>query len=143
MKPINVVLLFAAVVLLIFAATGCTTTETLAAGISQKSISGSGAFGYSRVGLDTTTQTPELVSLFVWGDYTSVVPGDEVFRLEEVEDASIFNSSAVTRRRKVFFATGDKKRMDAVIAKIAGKNKSAGNNGNEQNTAGGSHASNN
>lgn len=118
MKPINVVLFFAAVALLIFAATGCNTTETLAAGISQKSISGSGSFGYSRVGLDTTTQTPELVSLFVWGDYTSVVPGDEVFRLEEVEDSSIFNSSAVTKRKKVFFATGDKLRMDAVMARI-------------------------
>ena len=119
MKPINVVLLFAAVALLVFTATGCNTTETLAAGISQKSISGSGAFGYSRVGLDTTTQTPELISLFVWGDYTSVVPGDEVFRLEEVEDSSIFNSSAVTKRKKVFFASGDKARMDAVIAKLA------------------------
>ena len=140
MKPINVVLLFAAVLYSFIAVTGCNTTETLAAGISQKSISGSGTFGYSRVGLDTTTQTPELISLFVWGDYTSVVPGDEVFRLEEVEDASIFNSSAVTRRRKIFFATGDKKRMDAVIAKTTEKTK---NNGNQQNTAGGSNASNN
>ncbi len=118
MNSYNVVLLFAAVALLVFAATGCSTTETLAAGISQKSISGAGTFGYSRVGLDTTTQTPELVSLFVWGDYTSVVPGDEIFRLEEVEDSSIFNSSAITKRKKVFFASGDKARMDAVIAKI-------------------------
>ena len=125
MKPINVVLIFAAVALLICAATGCSTAETLAAGISSKSISGSGAFGYSRVGLDTATQTPEMVSLFVWGDYTSVVPGDEVFRLEEVEDASIFNSSAVTRRRKVFFATGDKKRMDAVVGKFGEQQKKA------------------
>lgn len=125
MKPINIVLLFAAVALLVFAATGCSTTETLAAGISQKSISGSGTFGYSRVGLDTTTQTPELVSLFVWGDYTSVVPGDEVFRMEEVEDASIFNSSAVTRRRKVFFASGDEKRMDAVVSKFGEESKKA------------------
>ena len=119
MKAYNVLLLFAAVALLILCVTGCNTAETLAAGISQKSISGSGAFGYSRVGLDKTTQTPELTSLFVWGDYTSVVPGDEIFRLEEMEDASIFNSAAVTKRRKVFFASGDKSRMDAVIGKLA------------------------
>ena len=119
MKAYNVLLLFAAVALLILCTTGCNTAETLAAGISQKSISGSGAFGYSRVGLDKTTQTPELTSLFVWGDYTSVVPGDEIFRLEESEDASIFNSSATSKRRKVFFASGDKARMDAVIGKLA------------------------
>lgn len=125
MKSLNVVLLYAAVATLILFTAGCRTAETLAAGISQKSISGSGAFGYSRVGLDTATQTPEMVSLFVWGDYTSVVPGDEVFRFEEVQDASIFNSSAVTRRRKVFFATGDKKRMDAVVGKFGEELKKA------------------
>lgn len=118
MKAYNIVLLMAAVALLIFCAAGCTTAETLAKGISEKSISGSGTFAYSRVGLDETTQTPELTNLFVWGDYTSVVPGDEIFRLEEEEDASIFNSDATSKRRKVFFATGDKSRMDAVIEKV-------------------------
>lgn len=122
MKSYNIFLLFLVVTLVIFVATGCTSTANkLADGVASKSISGSGTFGYSRVGLDKTTQTPELISLFVWGDYTSVVPGDEVFRLEEVEDASIFNSSAVSKRRKVFFASGDKSRMDAVIEKLGGK----------------------
>ena len=119
MKSYNVFGLFVLVLALLLLACGCNTAETLASGISRKSISGSGTFGYSRVGLDHATQTPELTSLFVWGDYTSIVPGDEVFRLEEVEDASIFNSSAVSKRRKIFFASGDKSRMDAVIGKLA------------------------
>lgn len=95
--------------------TGCQTAETLAQGVSEKSISASGVFTLNRAGLDKTTQTPELLNLFIWGDYTSVQPGDEIFRLEENEDASIFNSSAITKKKKVFFATGDKARMDAVI----------------------------
>lgn len=107
-----------AILAVLLLAGGCTTAETLAKGVSEKSISGSGTFVYSRVGLDTATQTPELMNLFVWGDYTSVVPGDEIFRYEEVEDASIFNSDAKTKKKKIFFATGDKARMEDVISAV-------------------------
>lgn len=112
------ILLLAAVTSMFAIGSGCTTAETLAQGVSQKSISGSGTFGYGRIGLDTTTQTPEMTSLFVWGDYTSVVPGDEIFRYEESEDSSIFNSDVKTYKKKIFFATGNKDRMDAVIKVI-------------------------
>ena len=44
---------------------GCSTGEQLAKGISEKTISGSGAVVYSRAGLDHQTQTPELVTVFV------------------------------------------------------------------------------
>ena len=101
--------------------TGCQTAETIAQGISEKSISASGVFTLNRAGLDKTTQTPELLNLFIWGDYTSVQPGDEIFRYEESEDASIFNSAAKSKNKKVFFATGDKKRMDTVINSIVNK----------------------
>lgn len=114
MKKLIALIAFAAVL------TGCRTAETLAQGVSEKSISGSGSFVYSTVGLDAATQTPELTTLFVWGDYTSIVPGDEVFRYEESRDASIFNSNATSYRKKVFFATGDKSRMDAVIQAVTG-----------------------
>lgn len=106
--------------------TGCQTAETLAQGVSEKSISASGVFTLNRAGLDKTTQTPELLNLFIWGDYTSVVPGDEVFRYEENEDASIFNSSAITKKKKIFFATGDKKRMDAVIKAVTAETQKQG-----------------
>lgn len=102
----------------LIALTGCNTADTLAKGVSEKSISASGAFIHSRAGLNTATQTPEASMLFIWGDYSSVVPGDEVFRYEEQEDASVFNSAAKSYKKKVFFATGDKTRMDAVIQAI-------------------------
>ena len=98
---------------------GC--NNPVAKGIAGKSISGSGTVMYNRVGLDTTTQTPEMASLFVSGDYASLTGGTELFRMEESEDASIFNSNSKTKKRKIFFATGDKERMDAVINAVTSK----------------------
>lgn len=121
-KTIADVIAFAAVI----AFTGCNSADTLAKGVSEKSLSASGAFVHSRAGLNTATQTPEASVLFIWGDYSSVVPGDEVFRYEEQEDASIFNADAMSRKKKVFFATGDKNRMDAVINAITQGGKDAG-----------------
>lgn len=114
MKEIISIIAMGAILLL----TGCKTAETIAQGVAEKSITASGMMSYGRVGLDTSTQTPELFNLFIWGDYTSAVPGDEVLRYEESEDASIFNSDAITKSRKLVFITGDKERMDAVISTI-------------------------
>jgi hypothetical protein len=120
-NEIAFILFIFAVVSIALCLSGCKATETIAEGVAAKTISADGMFTYSRVGLDEKTQTPELLSIFVWGDYTSVVPGDEVFRYEEVEDASVFNADAKTKKKKVFFATGDKERMDKVIEKMGGK----------------------
>lgn len=114
-------LFIAAAALLLLMITGCKTSETLAKGISNKSISASGVFTMNRGGLDTATQTPELLSLFIWGDYTSVFPGDEIFRYEESESPSIFNKESISKSKKIFFASGDKARMDAVINKLTKK----------------------
>lgn len=111
MKEIIALIIMGAMLLV----SGCQTANTLAEGMSEKSISASGVFTLNRAGLDKTTQTPEMLNLFIWGDYASIQPGDEMFRYEESEDASIFNSAAKSKNKKVFFATGDKSRMDAVI----------------------------
>ena len=118
MKKLISLIAMGALILLL---AGCNTANTLAKGVSEKSISASGVFTMNRAGLDKTTQTPELLNLFIWGDYASVQPGDEIFRYEESEDASIFNSDAVNKNKKIFFATGDKKRMDAVINAVTSK----------------------
>ena len=124
-NTIRLIVCFAAEIFVLFAAfvllSGCKAIDTLAEGVSRKSVSGSGAFLYNRVGLDTTTQTPELAAIFVWGDYSSVAEGDELFRYEESSDASVFNANAVSTKKKLFFATSDKERMDQVIRKMTGK----------------------
>lgn len=103
--------------------TGC--NNSIAKGVAGKSISGSGTVVYGRVGLDTTTQTPEMTSLFVSGDYASITGGTELFRMEESEDASIFNSNSKTKKKKIFFATSDKKRMDVVVKAFTPKTDAA------------------
>ena len=118
MKELISIIAMGALILLL---SGCNAANTLAKGISEKSISASGVFTLNRAGLDKTTPTPELLNLFIWGDYNSVQPGDEIFRYEESEDASIFNSKSVNKNKKIFFATGDKKRMDAVINAVTSK----------------------
>lgn len=95
--------------------TGCKSIDNLTQGISEKSISGSGMVTVNRVGLDKTNQTPELFNIFTWGDYNSIVPGDEMLRYEASEDASIFNSNAKSSKIKIFFASGDKDRMDKFL----------------------------
>lgn len=117
----HLIFLAALVSCIIFLLCGCTAVNSVAEGLSRKTISGSGAVSYSRVGLDQQTQTPEMVGLFVWGDYTSGHQGSEVFRMEESEDASIFNADAITKKKKVFFMTSDQKRMDAVVEKLTEK----------------------
>lgn len=115
-------LLIAAAITLLL--TGC--NNPVAKGIAGKTISGSGTVVYGRVGLDTTTQTPEMTSLFVSGDYASITGNTEVFRLEESEDASIFNSKSIAKKKKIFFASGDKARMDVVIKAFTPKTAAAG-----------------
>ena len=114
MRIVYIAMALAAVLL-----TGCKAPEMLAGGIAEKSLSGSGTFIHSKVGVDTVTHAPELSGLFVWGDYTSVTGGDEIFRFEETEDASIFNAESKTKKKKIFFATGDKSRMDKVLQTYA------------------------
>lgn len=88
-------------VLFLCTLTGCKTAETIAAGISEKSITGSGSVTHSRVGLNKDQQTPEMETLIVWGDYTSVRKGETIIRLESSEDSSIFNASAISKRSKI------------------------------------------
>jgi hypothetical protein len=97
---------------------GCTALNNISKGIAQKSISGSGVMNYTRVGLDVQTQTPEVNALLLYGDYTSVVPGSELLRYEEIDETSVLNSNARNKRKKIVFATADKKRMSEVISKI-------------------------
>lgn len=109
---------FTLMAVMLLTVAGCKAPETIAKGISEKSIAISGAFSYGRAGLDQTTQTPELLSLFGWGDYVSVTPGTELFRMEESEDGSVFNADAISKKRKIFFASADQKRMDKVIESL-------------------------
>lgn len=79
-----------------FLLAGCSTTQKLAEGISEKSISGSGTVAIQRVGIDDETKTPVLKSTVITGDYASARNGDYALQYRRRKSPSIFNKDAVT-----------------------------------------------
>ena len=75
---------------------GCSTTQKLAEGISEKSISGSGTVAIQRVGIDDETKTPVLKSTVITGDYASTKNGDYALQYRRRKSPSIFNKDAIT-----------------------------------------------
>ena len=75
---------------------GCGTTQTLAEGVAEKSLSGSGTVAIQRVGVDPETKTPVLKSTVITGDYASARNGDYAFQYRRRKSPSIFNAEAVT-----------------------------------------------
>ena len=74
----------------------CGAALTLAQGVSEKSLSGSGTVAIQRVDIDDETKTPVLKSTVVTGDYASARNGDSAFQYRRRKSPSIFNTSAVT-----------------------------------------------
>ena len=93
-KTVQVVSRLAALAALTLA--GCSTTQTLAQGVAEKSLSGSGTVAIQRVGVDPETRTPVLKSTIVTGDYASAHNGDYAFQYRRRKSPSIFNADAVT-----------------------------------------------
>lgn len=91
-KPVMPVVIAA----LLLCLAGCGTAQTLASGIAEKSISGSGTVAVQRVGIDDETKTPVLKSTVVTGDYASAHGGDYAFQYRRRKSPSIFNANAVT-----------------------------------------------
>ena len=76
--------------------TGCGAVKTLAEGIAEKSLSGSGTVSIQRVGVDPETNTPVLKSTVVTGDYASARGGDYALQYRRRKSPSIWNKDAVT-----------------------------------------------
>ena len=75
---------------------GCSTAKTLAQGVSEKAISGSGTVAIQRVGIDDETKTPVLKSTVITGDYASARNGDYALQYRRRKSPSIFNKDAIT-----------------------------------------------
>ena len=106
---------------------GCNAVKTLAEGLSEKSLSGSGTVSIQRVGVDPETNTPVLKSTVVSGDYASARHGDCALQYRRRKSPSIFNTNAVTEEvtincigaREQTDAALDLARKDAETAKNA------------------------
>lgn len=115
MKPITLTL---AILAAAFALAGCTTAQTLAGGVAEKAVSGTGVVTVQRVGLNATTQTPELFNLFVKGTYASITDDLDFIQYHVTEDSSIFNSAAKSRTISFTFGSSSKERTDAVVTAV-------------------------
>ena len=80
----------------VLVAGGCGTTQTLAEGVAEKSLSGSGTVAIQRVGIDDETKTPVLKSTVITGDYASARNGEYAIQYRRRKSPSIFNSSSIT-----------------------------------------------
>ena len=98
--------------------TGCTAADTIAAGISEKAISGEGVFGVSKLGIDAATKTPTLQAVLVRGNYTSVPAGIEFIEYSESTDRSIWNPEAFTYRKRLIFGSAERSRMEKTFLVI-------------------------
>ena len=76
--------------------TGCGTANTLAGGVAEKSLSGSGTVAIQRVGIDPETKSPVLKSTVITGDYASARNGDYALQYRRRKSPSIFNAEAIT-----------------------------------------------
>ena len=88
--------------------TGCQAVKTLAEGVAEKSISGSGTVSIQRVGVDPETNTPVLKSTVVTGDYASARHGDYALQYRRRKSPSIWNKDAVTEEVTInYIGTGE------------------------------------
>lgn len=85
-----------AALLAVLCLAGCQAVKTLAAGVAEKSLSGSGTVSIQRVGVDPETNTPVLKSTVVTGDYASARNGDCALQYRRRKSPSIWNKDAVT-----------------------------------------------
>ena len=98
--------------------TGCTAVDTIAAGISEKAVSGEGMFGVSKIGIDAATKTPTLQGILVRVNYTSIPAGIEFLEYSESTDRSIWNPEAFTYKKRLVFGSAEHSRMDEVVRTV-------------------------
>ena len=99
--------------------TGCKATDTLAAGITTKNVSGNGTVVDSRVGIDPDTKIPALKTVFVSGDFATVKAGTNQISYREESSASVWNASCVTKKRFLAITLTDPGDVPAAIRAVA------------------------
>ena len=99
--------------------TGCKATETLAAGITTKNVSGNGTVVDSRIGIDPDTKIPALKTVFISGDFATVKAGTNQVSYREESSASIWNASSVTKKRFLAITLTEAGDVPAAIKAVA------------------------
>ena len=114
MKTLIVVIFAALAAMMICFLAGCSTAQTLAQGVSEKSLSGSGTVAIQRVGIDDETKTPVLKSTVITGDYASARNGEYALQYRRRKSPSIFNKDSVTEEVTINYI-GTKEEISAAL----------------------------
>ncbi len=97
---------------------GC-ATETIAQGITTKNLSGNGTVIDSHAGRTTDNKIPELRTLFISGDVSTVKAGTNAVSYREESSASVWNASSVTKKRFLAITLTDAGDVPAAIKAVA------------------------
>lgn len=97
---------------------GC-AAETIAQGITTKNLSGNGTVIDSHVGINTDNKIPELRTLFISGDVSTVKAGTNAVSYREESSASVWNASSVTKKRFLAITLTDAGDVPAAIKAVA------------------------
>ena len=97
---------------------GC-ATETIAQGITTKNLSGNGTVIDSHVGINTNNKIPELRTLFISGDVSTVKAGTNAVSYREESSASVWNASSVMKKRFLAITLTEAGDVPAAIKAVA------------------------
>lgn len=102
----------------LFLLSGC-ATEKIAEGITTKNVSGNGTVVDAHIGINADNKIPEIRSIFVSGDFSTVKAGTNQVSYREESSASVWNASSVTKKRFLAITLTDAGDVPAAIKAVA------------------------
>lgn len=96
---------------------GC-AMETIAQGMTVKNISGNGTVIDSHVGINAETKIPELRTVFISGDISTVKAGTNAVSYREESSASVWNARSITKKRFLSITLTDEGSIPAAIRAV-------------------------
>lgn len=93
---------------------GC-ALETIAQGMTVKNVSGNGTVIDSHVGINAETKIPELRTVFISGDISTVKAGTNAVSYREESSASVWNARSITKKRFLSITLTDEGSVPAAI----------------------------
>lgn len=96
---------------------GC-ALETIAQGMTVKNVSGNGTVIDSHVGINAETKIPELRTVFISGDISTVKAGTNAVSYREESSASVWNARSITKKRFLSITLTDEGSVPAAIRAV-------------------------
>lgn len=117
-----VVFLFMLAVAIVTALCGCAATQKqLAKNLEQKSLMGDGLITVNEITVmspETGTYTPEIKSIFISGNFISLLKDANFISYDRKSSASTFNANAITTSERLVIQVSNKGDLSAVVEQL-------------------------